>query len=75
VLEIKGNVQLAQVYVAEFIRLYNHYLVRALWDKSHPDDGEQPKDDVFVLERTRDEWAKRAYTDGTKEFLARTRGL
>src|SRR5262247_1008547 len=34
VLEITGNVRLAQVYVAEFMRLYNHYRARALWDKS-----------------------------------------
>ena len=73
VLEIKGNVPLAHVYVAEFMRLYNHYRARALWDKSH--QGGDAGSDPLVLKRTRDQWAKGAYTPGTKEFLARKRGL
>jgi len=73
VLEIKGNVRLAQVYVAEFMRLYNHYRARALWDKSHP--REREGGNALVLKRTRDGWAKLAYSPGTKEFLARKRGL
>jgi phosphatidylserine/phosphatidylglycerophosphate/cardiolipin synthase-like enzyme len=73
VLEIKGNLRLAQVYVAEFMRLYNHYRARALWDKSH--DGGRTGRNALVLKRTRDEWAKPAYSPGTKEFLARKRGL
>jgi phosphatidylserine/phosphatidylglycerophosphate/cardiolipin synthase-like enzyme len=73
VLEIKGNVRLAQVYVAEFMRLYNHYRARALWDKRDGDGKAGPA--ALVLKRTRDEWAKLAYTPGTKEFLARKRRL
>lgn len=80
VLEIKGNARLAQVYVAEFMRLYNHYRARALWDKSR--DG-QPKQKskiaspsgALVLKTSRDEWAKAAFTPGTKEYLARVRRL
>ncbi len=81
-LEIKGNTGLAQVYVAEFMRLYNHYRARALWDKFHghhaaphitaaavASTGER---DALVLQRTRDGWAKQAYRPGTKAFLART---
>jgi len=73
VLEIKGNVRLAQVYVAEFMRLYNHYRARALWEKSH--EGGRAGGDALVLKRTRDGWAKLAYSPGSKEFLARKRGL
>jgi hypothetical protein len=29
------NTALTQVYVAEFMRLYNHYRGRAIWDKLH----------------------------------------
>ena len=71
VLEIKSNPQLAQIYVAEFMRLYNHYRARALWDKAHG-GGTQ---DSLVLKTTRDGWAQDAYTNGTKAFLARVRGL
>ena len=31
-LEIKGSPELAQTYFAEFIRLYEHYRARALWN-------------------------------------------
>jgi phosphatidylserine/phosphatidylglycerophosphate/cardiolipin synthase-like enzyme len=84
VLEIKGNTELAQVYVAEFMRLYNHYRARALWDKFHGTGraAAQPtlaattdERDALVLKTTRDGWAKGAYTPGSKAFLARTRFL
>lgn len=81
-LEIKGNARLAQIYVAEFMRLYNHYRARALWDRSHPSGKSNGKSkaqptthDTLVLKKTRDEWVKDAYIAGTKEFLARTRRL
>jgi len=78
-LEIKGNTRLAQIYVAEFMRLYNHYRARALWDKTHPSGGKRrgkpATQDSLVLKTTRDGWAKDAYTPGTKAALARARGL
>jgi phosphatidylserine/phosphatidylglycerophosphate/cardiolipin synthase-like enzyme len=77
-LEIKGNARLAQVYVAEFMRLYNHYRARALWDKSHPAGKGKAKpaaQDSLVLKTTRDGWATDDYTPGTKAALARERGL
>jgi phosphatidylserine/phosphatidylglycerophosphate/cardiolipin synthase-like enzyme len=78
-LEIKGNTRLAQVYVAEFMRLYNHYRARALWDKTHPPAakgaGKAAAQDSLVLKTTRDGWAKDDYTPGTKAALARARGL
>lgn len=78
-LEIKGNTRLAQIYVAEFMRLYNHYRARALWDKTYPSGGKvrakPTAQDSLVLKVTRDEWVKDAYTNGTKAALARIRGL
>jgi hypothetical protein len=35
VLEIKGNAALGHAYVAEFMRLYNHYRARAIWNEYH----------------------------------------
>src|SRR5439155_14803957 len=35
VFEIRGNVPLAHFYVAEFMRLYNHYRARAIWNEYH----------------------------------------
>ena len=83
VLEITGNTELAQIYVAEFMRLYNHYRARAIWDKLHAHGAPKrtaaavpssPSDDL-VLAKTRDAWVKGAYGAGTKQFLARTRFL
>jgi phosphatidylserine/phosphatidylglycerophosphate/cardiolipin synthase-like enzyme len=35
-LEITGSSALAQTYLAEFMRLYQHYRARALWNLAHP---------------------------------------
>jgi phosphatidylserine/phosphatidylglycerophosphate/cardiolipin synthase-like enzyme len=80
VLEIKGNVALAHAYVAEFMRLYNHYRARAIWNRTHEKGaGRKAKagseGDPLVLKRTRDAWVKDAYKNGTKASLARERGL
>ena len=74
------DVALAGVYVAEFFRLYNHYRARAIWNRTHEGSraskAKAGKDqDPLVLKTTRDGWVKSAYKDGSKEFLARTRGL
>jgi len=71
-LEIKGDVTLARVYVAEFMRLYNHYRARALWERQA---GRHPAGDALVLAKTRDGWVRDAYKRGAKAYLARTRGL
>jgi phosphatidylserine/phosphatidylglycerophosphate/cardiolipin synthase-like enzyme len=80
-LEIKGNPELAQTYFAEFIRLYEHYRARALWNMAHPPSKGKPKDSApidsklgrtFTLKTTRDEWVKGAYKTDTPEYLART---
>lgn len=82
-LEIKGNARLAQIYVAEFMRLYNHYRARALWNLYHPVSGaaktaasstkkaRSTSVGSLVLASTRDGWAKGAYTTGTPAFRAR----
>jgi phosphatidylserine/phosphatidylglycerophosphate/cardiolipin synthase-like enzyme len=72
-LEITGDAALAQTYLAEFLRLYEHYRARALYNVAHPKGRAAPgkKGAAFVLKRTRDEWVKGAYKAGTKEFLAR----
>ena len=72
-LEIKGNPALAHAYLAEFMRLYEHYRARALYNISHPKGKPAPgkKGDTFTLKKTRDEWVRGAYKPGTKEFLAR----
>jgi len=83
-LEITGSKQLGQAYVAEFLRLYDHYRARALWDWSHnggkkstgKKKGKGAKatatNDTFILKTTRDAWVKDAYKTGTAAFLLRT---
>lgn len=84
-LEIKGNRRLAEVYVAEFMRLYEHFRARAIWDLSHPrqpDGGTgsfrreaAAKDYALVLKTRRADWDRDAYSPGTPAFLSRTRLL
>jgi len=81
-LEITGSTALAQTYLAEFLRLYEHYRARMLWNLAHPSGktkrGKLPATaakkiaEVFTLKKTRDEWVKGAYKPGTPEFRART---
>jgi phosphatidylserine/phosphatidylglycerophosphate/cardiolipin synthase-like enzyme len=84
-LEITAHPELAGTYLAEFMRLYEHYRARALWNIAHPaaaKGGSKSKklpasarkkiEQTFTLKRTRDEWVKGAYKRGTPEFLART---
>lgn len=77
VLEIKNNEQLAHAYVAEFMRLYNHYRARAIWNERHETQGKKDDSeaDPLILKRSRDEWVSDAYKRGSKRYLARTRGL
>jgi phosphatidylserine/phosphatidylglycerophosphate/cardiolipin synthase-like enzyme len=80
-LEITGNTALASVYLAEFMRLYEHYRARALWNMPHGSpQGTKGKPSAaagkrvattFTLKRTRDEWVRGAYKAGTVEYLAR----
>lgn len=79
-IEIKGNPDLAQTYLAEFMRLYEHYRARALWNMNHPAapklsqpvDAKSKLGRTFTLKTTRDAWVKGAYAKGTPEYLART---
>jgi phosphatidylserine/phosphatidylglycerophosphate/cardiolipin synthase-like enzyme len=83
-LEITGSLQLGQAYVAEFLRLYDHYRARALWDWSHNQGKKRAaktkgkggkagsNQNPFILKTTRDEWVKDAYKSGTANFLLRT---
>ncbi len=77
-LEIKGNTALGRLYVAEFLRLYNHYRARAVWEFTHgPKAKKKVKagaaDDPLVLKKTRDEWVNDAYRQGTAAFASRVR--
>jgi phosphatidylserine/phosphatidylglycerophosphate/cardiolipin synthase-like enzyme len=79
-LEIKGNAALAQTYFAEFLRLYEHFRARALWNMAHPPQtGKRvaPESNprvvqTFTLKTRRYDWVKDAYKPGTLGYLART---
>lgn len=72
-LEIKGSPRLARIYLAEFLRLYEHYRARArviafrLQGKAAS---------VFGLALQKDRtWADKHYTPGTPEYKARVQML
>jgi phosphatidylserine/phosphatidylglycerophosphate/cardiolipin synthase-like enzyme len=69
VLEIKNNKDVAHIYVAEFMRLFNHYRARALWNSQHKTTA------PLVLADTAAGWTKDTYKAGTKAALARSRFL
>ncbi|HEY0454758.1 MAG TPA: hypothetical protein VGE41_00170 [Verrucomicrobiae bacterium] len=73
-LEIKGNTALAELYLAEFFRLYDHYRARALWNYAQENKNNtagKKKADGFQLKTNRDAWAKNAYKNGTLENIGR----
>ena len=75
-LEITGSPELAQTYLAEFMRLYEHYRARAIWNmppstKGGSDKVGRQRQKAFTLKTKRDDWVKRAYEDGTPEAIAR----
>jgi phosphatidylserine/phosphatidylglycerophosphate/cardiolipin synthase-like enzyme len=74
-LEIKGNPELAQAYLAEFMRLYEHYRARAIWDMGgrgrSSRSGATGSRQAFTLKTSRDGWVKQAYRQGSLDELAR----
>ena len=76
-LEITGSPALARIYFAEFMRLYEHYRARAIWDMNHgkgaaKKGSKKRGKESFVLATDRDGWVKGAYKKGTPEYMART---
>lgn len=69
-LEIKGDTALAATYLAEFLRLYNQYRARALWNWEQA--GKKKTSDPLVLKRT-SVWARKDYKTGTSECWSRER--
>jgi phosphatidylserine/phosphatidylglycerophosphate/cardiolipin synthase-like enzyme len=80
-LEITQAPDLAQVYLAEFLRLYEHYRARAIWNETHTASGKtkgkkksgvSSAHEALTLRTSRDKWVRGAYRRGTPEYLART---
>ena len=66
-LEIKGSARLSQIYLAEFLRLYEHYRARAAYFR-WKESGGAPA--TFSLQPNRS-WADRHYAAGSPEYKAR----
>jgi PLD-like domain len=64
-LEITESPRLARMYLAEFMRLYEHYRARAIWKRFM-----EGRVRTFKL-RGDSGWTGRAYTRGTPEFRSR----
>jgi phosphatidylserine/phosphatidylglycerophosphate/cardiolipin synthase-like enzyme len=72
-LEITGSPRLARIYIAEFLRLYEHYRARARFI-AFKQSGTAPANVGFALRPDRT-WADKHFTPGTPEFKARLRML
>lgn len=64
-LEIKGSTSLAHIYLAEFLRIYEHYRSRALWERYK--NSSNNKHTLFTDRR----WANDDYRPGTPKFKSR----
>jgi phosphatidylserine/phosphatidylglycerophosphate/cardiolipin synthase-like enzyme len=64
-LEITECPRLARMYLAEFMRLYEHYRARAIWKRFM-----EGRVRTFKL-RTNSSWTGRAYKRGTREYRSR----
>ncbi len=75
-LEIKGSPRLARIYLAEFLRLYEHYRARAHYIEFRQSEGSTRAPSEFGLALVKDRsWADKHYTAGTPEYKARLRML
>jgi phosphatidylserine/phosphatidylglycerophosphate/cardiolipin synthase-like enzyme len=72
-LEIKGSPRLARIYLAEFLRLYEHYRARARFIEFKKKGGNASQAGLTL--RKNRSWATRHYTPGTPEYKARLRML
>lgn len=72
-LEIKGSPRLARIYLAEFLRLYEHYRARARFIEFKKKGGNASQAGL-TLKKNRS-WATKHYTPGTPEYKARLRML
>jgi hypothetical protein len=77
-LEIRGSKAIARTYLAEFIRLYEHYRARAYYNqysKAKKDKKKKTAKEKKVLNTFKlkidNSWATKDYTEGTPEFKAR----
>ncbi len=75
-LEITGSPELAQTSLAEFMRLYEHYRARAIWNMpqgagSGADGAGRQRQKAFTFKMKRDHWVKGAFKEGTPEAIAR----
>lgn len=64
-MEIKGSPRLAAIYLAEFLRLYEHYRARATWNRP----GKPPRETYKLQEDSR--WVRHAYEEDTPEYKSR----
>jgi hypothetical protein len=65
-LEIRGSQSLAQTYMAEFLRLYEHYRARAIWERMKKGGTIE----TYKLRPTRS-WANDDYTAGSAKYRSR----
>lgn len=64
-LEIKGSPRLAGIYLAELLRLYEHYRARATWNTDRPEGRK-----THQLAKT-SSWTRKAFTRGTPQWKSR----
>jgi len=68
-LEVRNAPRLARAYLAEFLRLYEHYRARTQFGRRKP--AGRGKRETLKLCGTKDEWARKYYRFGSPEYKSR----
>lgn len=67
-LEVKGSPRLAAIYMAEFLRLYEHYRARLAWQRMQRSG--RKRDKKYSLAKD-NRWCRKFYREGSPECKAR----
>ncbi|MBC7450435.1 MAG: phospholipase, partial [Cytophagales bacterium] len=68
-IEITKCPRISEIYIAEFMRLYEHYRARLAWNRRQKDTTASKK--TFALSKNTG-WAAKDYKPGTPEYKSRT---
>ena len=66
---IKGNKNLADIYLGEFMRLFNHYYFRSFVNRFKRLDDEKIRKSVYL--KNTDDWCKKYFKEGERKFKQR----
>lgn len=68
-LVIRGNTRVTDIYLGEFMRLFNHYYFRTIYNRMNQKPGSEEHDKAYL--EPDDSWTDRYYTEGSVHWKER----